>query len=172
MSSGMIHSLRQMKTPAQRAKLLDFTPVPRDKPRADGWTPDRQQAFLEALADCGVVSRAARMVGMAPEGAYALRRHPHGRSFSEAWDRAQDVGVQYIRDIAIERAIEGVPVPIFWQDKQVGERREYDARLFMYVLRHNDPDRYGTGSPAYRLSPATVAKLRGEWEYERLEAER
>lgn len=163
----MIHSLRQAKTPDERARFLNFKPVPRERERADGWTPERQRAFIEALADCGVVSRAARMVGMAPEGAYVLRRHPHGRSFAEAWARAQDVGVQRLHDIAVERAIEGVPVPIFWQGQQVGERREYDARLFMYVLRHNDPDRYGTGSPAYRLSPATVAKLRGEWEREK-----
>lgn len=162
----MIASLRQQRTPAQRARLLHFTPVPRERNRADGWTPDRQHAFLEALADCGCVSRAARMVGMAPEGVYALRRHPHGRSFMEAWDRAQDVGVQRLRDIAFERAIEGVPVPVFYKGEQVGERRWYSDRLLMCVLRYNDPDRYGTGSAAHRISPATIAKLRAEWERE------
>ena len=113
----MIHNLRIVRTPAQRAKLLAFKPVPREKPRSDGWTPERQRTFVEALADCGIVSRAAKMVGMSPEGAYALRRHPHGRSFSDAWTRAQDVGVQRLSDLAFERAIEGVPVPVYYQGR-------------------------------------------------------
>ena len=160
-------SARRPRTPRGRARLLTFTPVPRERIRADGWSPERQQAFIEALADCGCVTRAARMVGMAAEGAYALRRHPLGKSFADAWDRAQDVGVQRLRDIAFERAVEGVPVPVYYKGDLVGERRWYDNKLLMFILRHHDPDRYGTGSPAYRLSPATIAKLRAEWEHER-----
>jgi hypothetical protein len=158
---------RTARTPAERARLLTFKPVPRERVRADGWSPERQQAFIEALADSGCVTRAAGMVGMAPEGAYALRRHRGGKSFAEAWDRAQDVGVQRLRDIAFERAIEGVPVPVYYKGEQVGERRWYNDRLLMFILRHHDPDRYGSGSPAGRLSPATVNKLRAEWERER-----
>jgi hypothetical protein len=141
-----------MKTPEERAALLAFTPVPRDKPRADGWTPERQQAFIEALADCGIVSRAARMIGMTPEGAYALRRHPQGASFAEAWENAQGCGIQRLTDIAIERAIEGVPVPIFYKGEQVGERRWYNDKLLIFALRHHDPDRYG-GNAGLTLSP-------------------
>lgn len=51
---------------ADRPPLPEFTPVPR-KPRHDGWTPERQKAFIEALADTGSVSRAAAM-GMALTG--------------------------------------------------------------------------------------------------------
>lgn len=36
----------------ERPPLPEFTPVPR-KPRHDGWTPERQKAFIAALADTG-----------------------------------------------------------------------------------------------------------------------
>ena len=54
---------------------LAFTPVPR-RYRHDGWTPERQVAFIHALADTGCVDRAARMVNMAQANCYALRRAP------------------------------------------------------------------------------------------------
>ena len=56
-----------------RPPLPDFTPVPR-KYRHDGWTPERQKAFIAALADTGSVSRAAAMVNMAQTNCYTLRR--------------------------------------------------------------------------------------------------
>ena len=56
--------------------------------RRDGWTPDRQLDFLEALARTGNVSVAARSAGMSRESAYRLRaRRPHSL-FAAAWDRA------------------------------------------------------------------------------------
>ena len=53
----------QNRTPVAkeaRPPLPDFTPVPR-KYRHDGWTTERQRAFIAALADTGSVSRAAAM---------------------------------------------------------------------------------------------------------------
>ena len=54
---------------------LAFTPVTR-RYRHDGWTPERQRAFIHALADTGCVDRAARMVKMAQANCHALRRAP------------------------------------------------------------------------------------------------
>lgn len=56
-----------------RAALPYFTPVPL-RYRHDGWTPERQRGFIEALADTGCVSRATAIVNMSLEGAYYLRR--------------------------------------------------------------------------------------------------
>src|SRR3546814_20047380 len=42
-----------------------FLPVPRQQ-RADGWTADAQRRFIEALADSGPVTHAARAAGKAP----------------------------------------------------------------------------------------------------------
>ena len=92
----------------QRPPLPDFAPVPRKCARHDGWTPARQRAFIEALADTGSVSRAAALVNMAAEGAYALRRQPGADEFRRAWEAALDYGVARMKDIAFERAVEGM----------------------------------------------------------------
>lgn len=121
----------------------DFTPVPR-KYRVDGWTPERQRAFVAALAETGSVKAAARRVNMSPEGAYQLRRQPGAESFCAAWAAALDHGVQNLVDIALERAMEGVPVPVFYRGEQCGEKRWYNDRLLMFLLKHHLPGRYGT----------------------------
>ena len=147
------------------ADLLSFAPVPRKCKRHDGWTPERQRTFIGALADTGCVSRAAKAAGMASEGAYMLRRQPGAEDFCRAWTQALDRGVQRLRDIAFERAIEGVPVPIFQYGRQVGERRQYNDRLLMFTLRHHDPEERTSGIGA-RISPATRQALKAELETE------
>ena len=132
---------------------LDFEPVPR-KYRHDGWTADRQRAFIAALAETGSVKSAAERINMSPEGAYYLRRQPGADGFRKAWAAALDHGVQRLADIAIDRAIEGTPVPIFWRGEQVGEKRRYNERLMMFILRHHMPDRYG----GLGLNPGTRAQ--------------
>lgn len=132
----------QNRRPTAIAPSLDFEPVPRHY-RHDGWTPDRQRAFIAALAETGSVKAAAKRINMSPEGAYYLRRQPGADSFRAAWNAALDHGVQRLTDLAIDRAIEGVPVPIFWRGEQVGEKRSYNERLMMFILRHHMPDRYG-----------------------------
>ncbi len=127
---------------AERPPLPDFAPVPR-KYRHDGWTPERQRAFIEALADTGMVSRAAAMVNMTPEGAYYLRRQKDAESFRRAWEAALDYGVARMKDIAFERAIDGYLVPMFVGGRLFGWRRKYNDRLLMYCLRHYGEDASG-----------------------------
>lgn len=129
---------------------LAFTPVPR-RYRHDGWTAERQRGFIHALAETGSVKAAARRIGKTTEGAYHMRRQPGADSFRAAWKAALASGVQRLTDIAMERAVEGVPIPVFHKGEQVGERRWYNDRLLMFMLKHQLPDRYGT--PA--LAPGT-----------------
>ena len=126
----------------ERPALPDFTPVPR-KYRHDGWTPARQKAFIEALADTGAVSRAARMVNMAQANCYTLRRAPGAEEFRRAWDAALDFGVQRLKDVAFERAIEGYLVPVFVAGKLAGYRRKTNDALLMFCLRHYGQDAQG-----------------------------
>ena len=139
-----------------RAPLPDFDAVPR-KYRHDGWTPDRQRAFIEALADTGSVSRAAARVNMSPEGAYYLRRQPGAEGFRRAWEAALDFGVQRLKDIAFERAIDGQLVPVFVAGKLMGFRRKKNDRLLMFCLRMNARGDDGRRLSASYFSPSPLA---------------
>lgn len=120
----------------------DFTPVP-VRYRYDGWVPEKQIEFIERLAACGCVAEAARSVGMSKATAYALRGRPDAQAFRLAWDAAMDIAVTRLGDEALARAIHGVSVPIFHGGEQVGERRQFNERLTMFLLRYRDPVRYG-----------------------------
>lgn len=111
--------------------------------RHDGWIPDRQLEFIEALAESGCVDEAARSVGMSRSSAYALRRRPDAQAFRLAWDAAMDQAVERLSEAALGRAINGVAVPIFFEGQQVGERRTYNDTLAMFILRYRQPARYG-----------------------------
>ena len=121
---------------------LDFTPVPL-RSRHDGWTPERQSQFLEALAECGCVDEACKRVGMGRSSAYALRARMDAGSFRAGWSAALDHGVGRLEDAAFSRAINGVTRPVFYKGEQIGERTYYDERLAMFLLRYRDPARYG-----------------------------
>jgi hypothetical protein len=58
-----------------------------------------------------------------------------------------------------------VPVPIFHNGEQVGERRHYDERLTMFLLRYRDPVRYGrwldrTGARQHPEGPFLILSFR------------
>jgi len=135
----------QNRTPTRPA-VPDFTPVPRKCKRHDGWTPERQRAFLEALADTGSVRLAARAINMSSEGAYYLRRQPGAEEFAAAWNAALDHGIRRLEDIALERAIHGVEVPVYSYGKLIGTRIVYNDRLLMFMLRNRAADRFPAGA--------------------------
>lgn len=76
-----------------------WVPV-RRRPRHDGWTEEKQRRFIEMLADTGLVSHAAKAVGMSRESANRLRRSPHGAAFARAWDAARIHAGAALEDIA------------------------------------------------------------------------
>jgi hypothetical protein len=115
------------------ATLAEFAPVPRQHERHDGWTPERQRGFIAALADLGSIKAAAHAVNMTPEGAYLLRRHPEAKEFRAAWEAALKLGVQRLEDVAMERALYGVEVPVYHFGEVVGHRRHYNDRLLMFL---------------------------------------
>lgn len=119
---------------------LPFTPVPTASTRRDGWTPDKQRHFISQLARCGLVSAAARAVGMSPKSAYALLKRPGADSFVAAWDAAVRTGRAGALALAIDRAVDGVVRPVFYRGKQVGEYRTYNDRLLVAAIRAVHPD--------------------------------
>jgi hypothetical protein len=121
----------------------DFTPVPRQRSRHDGWSAAKQRAFIDALGQHGIVRAAAEKVGMHPASAYRLREAEGAASFDAAWAKALKTGMAQLVDIAMDRAIHGVAVPRFYKGEQVGEARWYDNKLLMFMMRHTSPQMFG-----------------------------
>lgn len=120
----------------------DFTPVTLRR-RHDGWSPDKQVAFIEALAESGCVDEACKAVRMGRASAYALRARPDAIAFRLAWDAALEHAIRALADAAFSRALNGVSRPVLYKGELVGERRYYDERLTMFLLRYRDPARFG-----------------------------
>ena len=133
----------------------DFEPVPL-RPRHDGWTPERQIAFVEKLADCGSIAAAAKHVGMSRESARRLRRRPEARAFRDACDAALDCGYADIEVSAMERSMNGVARPIFYKGEQVGEWRHFDEHLTRFLLRFRRRHRFGAGVDVPTDPPANL----------------
>jgi hypothetical protein len=120
-----------------------WVPV-RRRPRYDGWTEEKQRRFIEVLADTGIVSAAAKAVGMSRESANRLRRSPDGAAFSRAWDAARHHSGSVLEDIAFERAIEGVEHNVYDETGEVVcTKRVYNDRLLTFLLGALKPERYG-----------------------------
>ena len=132
-----------------------FMPVP-VRARHDGWSVERQIAFLEKLADCGSITSACKHVGMSRESVRQLRRRPGARDFRDACDAALDCGYGDLELSAFERAKNGVPRPVFYKGEQVGEWRKFDEKLTMFLLRFRRRHRFGAGTDVPMLPPSNI----------------
>ena len=111
--------------------------------RHDGMTPLRQTTFLDALAESGCIEEACRSAGVSRGAVYALRKRLDGVPFRRAWDAALAIGIERLGHAALSRAVNGTALPVFYKGKQIGERRFYDERLTLFLLRTRDPVNYG-----------------------------
>jgi hypothetical protein len=107
--------------------------------RHDGWTPPRQRAFIEELADCLSPAVAAARVGMTEQSAYALRRRAGAERFAAAWDAVLRQGVRHrIACFAVEKALNGTLVRRYYHGQLVAEERVYSERLLLALLARAD----------------------------------
>ena len=100
----------------------------------DGWTPERQAAFLRELAARHNVTAAARAVGMSRQSAYKLRTRLQGQPFDKAWDAAFLTRFDVLAEAALDRALNGVEVPHYYNGELIGSSRRYDERLTLALL--------------------------------------
>lgn len=105
-------------------------------------TPERQSAFLAALASSGGnVTRACEAVDISRLCAYKWR--DNDPEFAEAWDHAKQVGADVLEDEAIRRAHEGVDEPVFYKGKKLRTTvRKYSDTLLIFLLKGARPDKY------------------------------
>lgn len=100
--------------------------------------PARQRAFIAQLARIGVVSAAARAVGMSRKSAYALHaRAGQGSAFRRAWDMALWEGKDRAHDLAIDRAVHGYTITrtiVRGAVSTVSTEHRHDNRLIAAAL--------------------------------------
>lgn len=138
---------------AVSSDVLEFDPVS-TRHRIDGWSPEKQREYVEALADTGVARYAAARVGMTEQSANRLRRRADGRSFDLACRAAQQIGARNLVSIACTRAIEGTMRKRYWRGEEIGEERVYDNRLLVALITKVLPALEPTGE---------VAAIAAEW---------
>lgn len=131
----------------------DYKWVPvRRRPRADGWSEAKQRAFIEVLADTGVVDEAADHVGMSVQSCYRLRRAPGAEAFAAAWNAAIQQAALRLVDLAFDRAINGSDEPVFNRDgRRVGRRLKPSDRMLMFLMRAHMPERYRHAHQSVRM---------------------
>lgn len=136
-------------------------------PRRNSITPDKQRAFVATLAATGIVTQAARSIGVSLEALYKLRNRAGAEGFSAAWDAAVDRGMNRLEDCALERAIAGEERPVVWDGQVVTTWTRYDTALLTFLLKSRRSGRYG----ADRAGVVAVADLKpGNAVYDRLRA--
>lgn len=138
---------KRAPTPLNRDDPLDasFDTVAL-RPRQDGWTAQRQRAFIAALAETGCVSEACAEVGLTPRSAYRLREHPAATGFRDAWTHALSMATARLVSHAFERAIHGSVERIYRDGVLIEERRKPSEKLLMWLVTHLDPVGFGWAS--------------------------
>lgn len=120
-------------TPDGAETVADYTPVTL-APRRNGWTADRQRAFLCALAETGSVSVACKAAGITARSAYRLRADPRGAPFAAAWNRAIYVATHALVAAAFERATKGSYREYWKNGELVGETRQPSDTMLKFLL--------------------------------------
>jgi hypothetical protein len=114
--------------------------APRNAPRTlattrhDGWPLAKQAAFLRALSATHSVAEAARSVGKSRQAAYRLRSRLKGQPFDLAWEVAFHHSYDVLAHTALERALNGVEMPVYFKGELVGTYRRFDERLTVALL--------------------------------------
>ncbi|WP_353218094.1 hypothetical protein [Sandarakinorhabdus sp.] len=135
------------------------------RPQHNGWSPERQQRFLDHLALHGNVSAAARAAEMTKQSAYWLRAQAHSQDFAQRWDAALADTGRWIEDMALDRLRDGEE-EVFEREGVVVavRRRPADVRLLLFHLKRLEREKQ-KAQPNQRPTPPdseSVANLRAE----------
>jgi hypothetical protein len=133
------------EAPGEDDPLLAFEPYQHKAPRSNSITPARQVRFVQALAASGIVTQAAREIGVSLEALYRLRHQPGAEGFAAAWEAAIDRGMARLEDCALERALQGEERVIYKRGEVVAQWRRYDTQLLIFLLRQRRPERFHDG---------------------------
>lgn len=103
-------------------------------------TPEKEIAFLAALAATCSVTRACEATGLGRRTAYEWRAADP--SFAARWEEAKRIGAEALEDEAHRRAFEGTDEPVFYKGDECGTVRKYSDTLAIFLLKGAMPDKY------------------------------
>jgi hypothetical protein len=116
------------------AAFHGFRPAP-GASRHEGWTPDKQHTFLEAVSEGHTVLQACEIVGLSKQSAYALRNSARGASFALGWEAAVLKSRDALADELMERAFHGTRDTVTADDdRRIVTRHRHDNRLALAML--------------------------------------
>ena len=100
----------------------------------------RKNALVEALAETGNVTRAAKAAEVGRRTHYLwLESDPeYVAAVQDAMERAADK----LEEEAVRRAVEGVDEPVHYQGERVDTVRKYSDRLLEFLLKGARPEKY------------------------------
>jgi hypothetical protein len=110
--------------------------------------PRWRKAFLAALAECGVVSRACQAAKADRTSVYDLRRQDS--LFAQEWDEALQTAADKLEEEARRRAHDGILKMKFHQGTAIIDPRtgqpyyelEYSDTLLIFLLKAARPEKY------------------------------
>lgn len=119
---------------------------------------ERQQRFLQALAEADDVAAATTFAGVKRAKVYQLRKTDP--AFAAQWDRAKEAAVGRLEQEARRRALEGLQEPLLSDGKIVRDDdgrpvavRRYSDDLLLALLKAHRPEMFGdhrlTGEAIY-----------------------
>lgn len=122
-------------------------------------------AFLAALQDGGIVSRAAAAAGCTVAQVASYRKS--SPEFDAAFLEALEGAIDALEAEARRRALEGVAEPVYWQGEVVGTTQRYSDGLLQFLLKGRRRHVYGdkqeisgpNGGPIALDSTARAARV-------------
>src|SRR6516165_12683202 len=110
-------------------------------------TRERQERFLKALADTGIVSAAVEIAGTSRTRVYELRKRDP--AFAAGWEEAEERAADALEAEAWRRAVDGVQEPLVAGGKVVRDDdgqplaiRRYSDTLMLALLKARRPPRH------------------------------
>ena len=100
----------------------------------------KRRAFLLAYEHCGVISVAARKVGVHRTCHYDWLKTDEG--YAKAWKEADDEAVERMEAELLRRAVLGIEEDVRYQGEVVGKVRKFSDILLIFLLKAKRPAVY------------------------------
>lgn len=103
-------------------------------------TPEKLDAFIDALADAETVAGAAKIAKLSKTRAHEIKLADP--AFAKRWEAAYDTGTEKLEAEAIRRGTMGVRKPVYQGGKLVGYVQDYSDTLLIFMLKARRPEVY------------------------------